>query len=194
MTAGAKALFLDRDGVINIDVGYIWRPEDFIFRDGVFDACRQACVLGYHLVVVTNQAGIGRGLYSEDEFQQLTAWMCARFADERVDIARVFHAPTHPEEGVGIYKRESIDRKPGPGMLFKARDALGLDLAASALVGDRETDIEAAIGAGVGTRLLVDSDEAPEQTKADAVVASLAEAVAWLSEKQAPLPTGEGLG
>ena len=177
----AKALFLDRDGVINVDVGYIWRPEDFIFRDGVFEACRQAQALGYHLVVVTNQAGIGRGLYSEEEFQQLTDWMCARFSDEGVEIARVYHAPTHPEEGIGIYKRESIDRKPGPGMLFKARDALGLDLAASALVGDRETDIEAAISAGVGQRLLVDSDEAPEKTKADAVVGSLSDALSWLA-------------
>lgn len=181
MAAGEKALFLDRDGVINVDVGYIWRPEDFIFRDGVFDACRQARTLGYHLVVITNQAGIGRGLFSEDDFQQLTAWMCAQFTDQNIDIARVFHAPTHPEEGIGIYKRESIDRKPGPGMLFKAREALGLDLAASALVGDRETDIEAAISAGVGLKLLVDSDEAPEYTKADALVGSLVDAVSWLA-------------
>ena len=183
MAASAKALFLDRDGVINVDVGYIWRPEDFIFRDGVFEACRQAQALDYHLVVVTNQAGIGRGLFSEEEFQELTAWMRTRFADESVDIARVFHAPTHPEEGIGIYKRESIDRKPGPGMLFKARDALGLDLAASALVGDRETDIEAAIGAGVGQKVLIDSDAAPPKSKADAVVGSLPDAVAWLAQK-----------
>lgn len=180
----AKALFLDRDGVINREVGYIWRPEDFIFHDQVFEACRQASGLGYHLVVVTNQAGIGRGLYSEEEFQELTAWMCAQFTDNGVDIARVYHAPTHPEEGVGIYKRESIDRKPGPGMFLKARDALGLDMAASALVGDRETDIEAAISAGVGHRLLVDSDVAPERTKADAVVTSLADAVSWLAARQ----------
>lgn len=177
----AKALFLDRDGVINVDVGYIWRPEDFIFQDGVFDACRRAEALGYRLVVVTNQAGIGRGLFSEEEFQALTKWMCGRFSDEGVDIARVFHAPTHPEEGIGIYRRDSIDRKPGPGMLLKARDALGLDMAASALVGDRETDIEAAIGAGVGHKLLVDSPEAPARSKADAVVGSLAEAVDWLA-------------
>ena len=155
MAADEKALFLDRDGVINVDVGYIWRPEDFIFQDGVFDACRRARVLGYHLVVVTNQAGIGRGLFSEEEFQHLTQWMCARFADEQVDIARVFHAPTHPDEGIGIYKRHSPDRKPGPGMFNKARDAFGLDMAASAVVGDRETDVEAAIAAGVGHKLLV---------------------------------------
>jgi D-glycero-D-manno-heptose 1,7-bisphosphate phosphatase len=179
--AGAKALFLDRDGVINIDSGYIYRREDFIFIDGVFEACRQARALDYRLVVVTNQAGIGRGLYSEEEFQELTEWMCVRFADESVDIARVYHAPTHPEEGIGIYRRESIDRKPGPGMLLKARNALGLDMKASALVGDRETDIEAAISAGVGHKLLVDSDEAPDDTKADTIVASLTEAVAWLA-------------
>ena len=181
MAAGEKALFLDRDGVINVDVGYVWRPEDFIFQDGVFDACRQARTLGYHLVVVTNQAGIGRGLFSEEQFQHLTEWMCARFADQNVEIARVFHAPTHPEEGIGIYRRESIDRKPGPGMLFKARDALGLDMAVSALVGDRETDIEAAISAGVGHKILVDSDEAPDDTRADALVGSLSDAVAWLA-------------
>lgn len=181
MTAGKKALFLDRDGVINIDSGYIWRIEDFIFIDGVFDACRQARALGYHLVVVTNQAGIGRGLYSEEEFQHLSQWMCAQFAERDIEIARVYHSPTHPEEGVGIYKRESIDRKPGPGMMLKARDALGLDLAASALVGDRETDIEAAIAAGIGQKLLVDSDEAPDETKADALVTSLADAVEWLA-------------
>ncbi len=184
MAAGARALFLDRDGVINVDVGYIWRPEDFIFQEGVFEACRQARSLGYNLVVVTNQAGIGRGLYSEDDFQQLTEWMCTRFAGEGAEIARVFHAPTHPEEGIGIYKRESIDRKPGPGMLFKARDALGLDMAASALVGDRESDIAAAISAGVGQKLLVLSDEPSQDTKADAIVDSLAEAVSWLAANQ----------
>jgi len=69
---GRRALFLDRDGVINIDSGYIWRPEDFIFNDGVFDACRKARNLGYLLVVVTNQAGIGRGLFSEQDFRSLT--------------------------------------------------------------------------------------------------------------------------
>jgi D-glycero-D-manno-heptose 1,7-bisphosphate phosphatase len=96
----------------------------------------------------------------------------------------VYHAPTHPEDAIGIYKRESIDRKPGPGMLFKARDALGLDLAASALVGDRETDIAAAISAGVGQKLLVLSDEPSQDTKADAIVDSLAEAVSWLVANQ----------
>lgn len=178
-----KALFLDRDGVINHDSGYIWRTEDFIFCDGVFDACRKAQMLGYTLVVVTNQAGIGRGLYSESDFQKLTDWMCGCFRDEGVEIARVYHAPTHPEFAVGEYKREHIDRKPGPGMLLKARDHLGVDLRSSALVGDRETDIEAAIAAGVSHRMLIDHDGGRPDTKADTVVGSLLEAVTWLERQ-----------
>ena len=178
---GRRALFLDRDGVINIDSGYIWRPEDFIFNEGVFDACRKARNLGYLLVVVTNQAGIGRGLFSEQDFRSLTEWMTGRFAEEEIEIARVYFAPTHPEEGIGVYRRESPDRKPGPGMLFKARDEFGIDMKASAIIGDRETDILAGINGGVGRRILIEGAEPDtSQTRADVVVSSLAEGVDWL--------------
>lgn len=187
MSSGTrKALFLDRDGVINIDSGYIWRTEDFIFYDGVFEACLAAQEMGYLLVVVTNQAGIGRGLYSEQDFHTLTAWMEAQFLKQGIEIARTYFSPTHPEEGIGVYRRESPDRKPGPGMLFKARDAFGIDMATSVMIGDRETDIEAAINGGVGTRLLVEgAEEDLSATRADAVVASLAEAVDWLAARDA---------
>ena len=179
-----KALFLDRDGVINVDSGYIWRPEDFIFKDDVFESCRQAQELGYLLVVVTNQAGIGRGLFTERQFHELTEWMVAQFAEHEVEIARVYYAPTHPEEGIGVYRRESPDRKPGPGMILKARDAFALDMEACALVGDRETDIQAAINGGVGTRILVAGAEPdPASSQADTVVDSLAEAVDWLAAR-----------
>lgn len=178
-----KALFLDRDGVINIDSGYIWRIEDFIFCDGVFEACLAARDMGYLLVIVTNQAGIGRGLYTEPQFQALTVWMEEQFRERGVEIARTYFSPTHPEEGIGVYKRESPDRKPGPGMLFKARDAFNIDMAASAIVGDRETDIDAGINGGVGTRLLIEGVEDTEATRADAVVDSLAAAVAWLGQR-----------
>ncbi len=178
-----KALFLDRDGVINVDSGYIWRIEDFIFCDGVFEACLAAQDMGYLLVVVTNQAGIGRGLYTEQQFHVLTGWMEEQFREQGIEIARTYFSPTHPEEGIGVYKRESPDRKPGPGMLFKARDAFNIDMAGSAIVGDRETDIEAGIYGGVGTRLLIEGTEETENTRADAVVGSLTDAVGWLGRR-----------
>lgn len=182
MTALSRALFLDRDGVINVDTGFVWRPEDFVFVDGVFAACRRASALGYRLVVVTNQSGIARGLYTEDDFGALTAWMCARFAAEGVGIERVYCAPTHPEHGIGRYRVDSPDRKPGPGMLLKAAAEIGVDLSISAMVGDRETDMRAAHAAGVPTKLLIPHrDEDTAATLADAVVGSLEEAVAWLA-------------
>ena len=182
MKKDSKVLFLDRDGVINVDVGYIWRPEDFIFQEGVFVACRRAIDLGYRLVIITNQAGIGRGIFSEDDFQKLTYWMCKQFSQKGIEITEVFHAPTHPQEGIGVYKRESIDRKPGPGMIIKAQKSFGINLAESAMVGDRESDIEAAISAGVGKKLLIDSSNKNLHTQADITVSSLVEAVDWLEK------------
>ncbi|MEK9796364.1 MAG: HAD hydrolase-like protein, partial [Alphaproteobacteria bacterium] len=104
-----------------------------------------------------------------------------RFAEEAIEIAQVYFAPTHPEEGIGVYRRESPDRKPGPGMLFKARDEFGIDMKASAIIGDRETDILAGINGGVGRRILIEGAEPDtSQTRADVVVSSLAEGVDWL--------------
>ena len=148
------ALFIDRDGVVNTDHGYVHRSDQFEFIDGIFDLCRAAVGSGLDVVVVTNQAGIGRGLYSEDDFQRLTVWMQGRFAEEGAPIRAVYHCPFHPEHGIGRYKKESPDRKPNPGMLLKARDDLGIDLSASLMVGDRETDLLAALRAGVSTRCL----------------------------------------
>jgi D-glycero-D-manno-heptose 1,7-bisphosphate phosphatase len=145
-----KALFLDRDGVINVDRHYVHRVEDFEFLPGIFELCATAAEQGYLLVVVTNQAGIGRGLYTEADFQRLTTWMVEAFRQRGIDIARVYHCPYHPSEGVGEYRRDSFDRKPHPGMLLKARDELGLDLADSALIGDKDSDLVAGLAAGVG--------------------------------------------
>lgn len=179
-----KALFLDRDGVINVESGYIWREEDFIFTDGVFDACRRAAAMDYLLLVVTNQAGIGRGLFSEEEFQALMSWVCGRFRDEGVEIARVYHAPTHPEFGVGVYKRDSPERKPGPGMFLRGKAEFDLDMAASVIVGDRETDMLAGEAAGVGTKIIIEGEEPDlSATRADRIVSSLPEAIAWLEER-----------
>jgi D-glycero-D-manno-heptose 1,7-bisphosphate phosphatase len=169
------ALFLDRDGVINVDREYVHRVEDFEFLPGIFELCRAFQDAGFLLVVITNQAGIGRGYYSEADFARLTRWMCRRFENEDIRIARVYHCPYHPEFGVGEYRRDSLDRKPAPGMILRARDDLGIDLARSVLLGDKETDIIAGRAAGVGTNILLvlQPSSASHASGADLVVRSL---------------------
>ena len=168
-----RALLLDRDGVINIDHGYVYRPAEFVFMPGIFGFCRTACGLGYRLVVVTNQAGIGRGLYTEHDLIALNRWMQARFAEEGAPIDRVYHCPSHPTEGLGPYRFVSPRRKPAPGMIFEARDDFGLDLARSALLGDKASDIEAALAAGVGLRMLLTPGTQDAAALATALPASL---------------------
>ena len=149
-----RALFLDRDGVINVDHGYVFQQENFEFIDGVFDLCRAAIEHDYLVVVVTNQAGIGRGYYTEQQFHDLNQWMCAEFMAQGVAIAGVYFCPFHPEHGIGPYKRRSDFRKPGPGMIFQAAREHDVDLANSILVGDKRSDIEAGLAAGVGCNVL----------------------------------------
>ena len=153
-----KALFLDRDGVINFDAGYTYRKETFEFIPGIFELCLAAQDLGYLLIVVTNQAGIARGYYSETDFHDLTGWMVEQFAGRNVQITRVYHCPYHPVFGVGKYKYDSPDRKPNPGMLIRAQADLNLDLPGSILIGDKVADIEAGSAAGVGIRILLSTD------------------------------------
>jgi D-glycero-D-manno-heptose 1,7-bisphosphate phosphatase len=159
MTAGRnKALFLDRDGVINVDTGHVHHRESFEFIPGVFELCRAAQTLDYLLVVVTNQAGIARGYYSESDFNDLTGWMMGKFEENGVRITRLYYCPYHPVFGVGKYKHDSPDRKPNPGMLLRAQSDLDLDLGASMLIGDKLSDIQAGCAAGVGTQILLSSE------------------------------------
>jgi D-glycero-D-manno-heptose 1,7-bisphosphate phosphatase len=158
-----RALFLDRDGVINREIGYLSRVDQVQFLPGVFDLCRKAKELGYLLVIITNQAGIARGHYSENDFLVLMDWMTTRFSEYGATIDRIYYCPYHPEFGVGIYKRDSLDRKPGPGMLLQAAVELNLDLGQCILVGDRSSDIRAGASAGVGLLFLLRGNEAPQQ-------------------------------
>lgn len=155
----SRALFLDRDGVINRDSGYTFKADGFVFIDGIFDLCRAAVRSGYLLIVVTNQAGVGRGYYSEQDFLTLTEWMRQRFIEEGAPVSDVFYCPYHPEHGVGRYKKDSFDRKPNPGMLLQAAAKHGLDLARSIMIGDKDSDMQAAKSAGAGTRCLYLPDE-----------------------------------
>jgi len=158
MNALKRALFLDRDGVINIDHAYVHKPDDFEFVEGIFDLCLQALSLEYIIIIITNQAGIGRGYYSEQQFSTLTDWMCGEFAKEKINISHVYFCPYHEEHGIGEYKKSSSFRKPAPGMILQAKDEYNIDLANSVLVGDKMSDIQAGAAAGVGCNLLYHSD------------------------------------
>ncbi len=144
-----RAAFLDRDGVINKDSGYIDKIADFEFIDGVFEACRVLNSQGYEIVIVTNQSGIGRGYFSDADFQKLNQWMLTEFSTRGVSIRDVYYCPYHPQ-GLGKYRCESPYRKPNPQMLLDAAAQYALDLPASFMVGDRARDIQAGQAAGVG--------------------------------------------
>lgn len=148
------ALFLDRDGVINHDFGYVYRKSDFRFIPGIFEVVRFANELGLSCIVVTNQAGIGRGFYTENDFLNLTDWMCDLFQEHNAQIDAVYYCPFHPIHGKGKYRRESFDRKPSPGMILKASVDLDLDLKRSTLVGDKASDMQAADRAGIEKKVL----------------------------------------
>ena len=149
-----RALFLDRDGVININHGYVHQPENFDFIDGIFDLAREAHAQLYKLVVITNQAGIARGFYSEQQFHELTRWMCHQFFLQGAPITKVYFSPFHPTAGIGEYKKDDPSRKPHPGMILQAQRELNLDLENSILIGDMPTDIHAGVAAGVGCNYL----------------------------------------
>jgi D-glycero-D-manno-heptose 1,7-bisphosphate phosphatase len=153
-----RAAFLDRDGVINVDRGYVFRREDFEFVDGVLEASAILVQRGFALVVVTNQSGIGRGMYSEADFAGLNAWMGERFAAAGAPLAGVYFCPHHPLDGRGAYRVDCDCRKPAPGMLLQAAHELHLDLGRSMLFGDRRHDLEAGAAAGVPVRVLLGTD------------------------------------
>lgn len=148
------AVFFDRDGVINVNHGYVHTREAFDFIDGIFDVARQAFEQNYILVVITNQAGIGRGYYTEEQFHQLTDWMCEQFSAVGASISRVYFSPYHPTAGIGEYLKDDYSRKPHPGMILQAQKDLAIDLSCSVLIGDNVSDIQAGNAAGVGTNLL----------------------------------------
>jgi len=142
------ALFLDRDGVLNADHGYVSTPEEFEPLAGVFDALRLAAERGYALIVVTNQSGIGRGYFTQADYDLLEAHIRRLFAAEAIMLTGIYHCPHHPDAGCDC-------RKPRPGMILRAAREHGIDLQRSIMVGDKPSDAQAARSAGVAAIELV---------------------------------------
>ena len=139
-----KALFMDRDGVVNVDKGHVYLREQFEFSEGIFDLCRKYADAGYIILIITNQAGIAKSIYTEADFDKLTKWMIRQFRKRGVPIAKVYHCPHHPD--VDGYCQ---CRKPNPGMILQAMKDFDLDISGCLLMGDKDSDLEAGRSAGI---------------------------------------------
>lgn len=171
-----RAVFLDRDGVVNVEREYLHRIEDFEFLPGVPQALARLQSAGWRLVVVTNQSGIARGYYTQADYQRLTAHMVDALAREGVALEGVLHCPHLPNATVEAYRVECECRKPAPGMLLAAAKQFDIDLSASVMVGDKASDVQAGRAACVGRCWLVRSGHALDDQAvraADAVHADL---------------------
>lgn len=184
-----KAAFLDRDGVINLDRAYVHKWEDFEFVPGAVDAMRRLSDAGYAIVIVTNQSGIARGMYTEVDYQLLTQQMCEALAAAGVKVTGVYHCPHHPQGRVTELALECECRKPAPGMILRASQELGVSLSNSLLVGDKPSDIEAARRAGVSKAYMVRSDNEESSVlnvDTDQVFDDLAECVSYILRHDEP--------
>ncbi len=156
-----KAIFLDRDGVINKEIGYLNKIKDFEFIEGVFDACMYYQKIGYSIIVITNQSGISRGFYSENDFVILNNWMLGQFRKKNIEIIDVLFCPHLPNENCNC-------RKPKPGLIFEAQQKHNIDLKKSWLIGDKETDISAGNLAGIENTVLVKTGHKVDETMSNA--------------------------
>lgn len=153
-----KSLFLDRDGVINYDSGYVHNINEFRFIEGIFSLLKEAISKNYIIIIITNQAGIGRGYYTEKDFSILNSYMIKVFEDKGIKITKVFFSPYHPEFGIGKYKKNHSSRKPNPGMIIQAKKEFNIDLSQSILIGDKISDIKAGVSAGIKKNILYSND------------------------------------
>ncbi|WP_321778888.1 D-glycero-beta-D-manno-heptose 1,7-bisphosphate 7-phosphatase [Sulfurimonas sp.] len=160
-----KALFLDRDGVINIEKDYLYKIEDFEFICGIFELCKYYQNLGYIIIVVTNQSGIAREYYDKNDFNRLTSWMIDEFLKKDIKIKKVYYCPHHPN-----ISGTCDCRKPKSGMLIEAKNDFDIDLKNSILIGDKERDIEAGLNAGLLTTYLFDEYSSISVSKATKII------------------------
>jgi D-glycero-D-manno-heptose 1,7-bisphosphate phosphatase len=174
-----RALIVDRDGTINVEKGYVFRPVDFEYLPGALAALRKATERGVYIYVVTNQAGIAKGLYTEEDFAVLTAAMLGEMAQNGIRIAEVLYCPHHPDATVPRYRQNCACRKPGVELIERAMARQGLKAGDVALIGDKNSDIEAGRRLGIATYLVRTGYGREEEgaTKADHVVADLQAAI-----------------
>jgi len=167
-----KAAFIDRDGVLNEDRAYVYRIEDFHFIPGAIDALRCLQQAEFLLVLITNQSGIARGLFTEADYHRLDRYIREQLSLSGVNLHDALYCPHLPDGAVAQYRRDCECRKPKPGMLKRAAQDFDIDLSESILVGDRLSDLQAGRAAGVGQCFLVRSGKPltrEEETLADAV-------------------------
>ena len=156
-----KTIFLDRDGVVNKEINYLYKIDDFEFIEGIFDACLYFQNLGYAIIIVTNQSGISRGYYNESDYKIITKWMLTQFRDKGIIILDTFHCPHGP-------KSTCECRKPKPGMFIEAKKKHNTDMKHSWMIGDKEVDIKAANAAGIKNTILVRSGHVIDESNSAA--------------------------
>ncbi len=184
-----KALFLDRDGVINEDTGYVHAIEGYRFMDGIFQVCRDFKEAGYLIIIITNQSGVARGYFTEDDFYNLNNHMLRAFEAEGIEIDRVYSCFHHPD-GKGEYRKSCGCRKPEPGLFLQARDDFDIDMSASLMVGDRPSDIKASTAAGVETGFLIRGQYPLEEADPSCTVINGLSDLLEISKRAGLIPAG----
>ena len=143
-----KAAFLDRDGVINIDYGYVHLWENFIFHDGVISGLKNLIDLGFKIIIITNQSGIARGIFTEEQYEELTSSMLDFLKKSGIKITAIYHCPHHPDFSKNSNSKCNC-RKPNPGLFLKAQKKFNISMKDSLAIGDNERDLVAAKLAGI---------------------------------------------
>ena len=161
-----KTIFLDRDGVINKDNNYVYKISEFEFMNEVFNTCLYFRNLGYELIIITNQSGISRGYFNENQYKALTEWMLTQFQQKQIKILDIYHCPHGP-------KSNCLCRKPMPGLIFEAKRKYNIDMDKSWMIGDSERDIEAANNAKLFNTILINDDHKLIESNALYIVNSI---------------------
>ena len=181
------SVFLDRDGTINREVDHLRRVDELELYYGAAEAIRRLNRAGLKVIIVTNQAGVARGLFSEEQLAEIHHVLQGMLAREGAFVDAIYYCPHHPTEGLGKYLQACDCRKPNPGSLFQAARDLDIDLKTSFFVGDKRSDLEAGQAAGcrtvlvrTGYGLLTESSKEDQRARPDHIATNLLEAAEWI--------------